>query len=108
MVEGKISALSASISTDASYPYHPGVTKRCRLSWLTNTALVYKPKCVGRGSVAGSQPMSTAVRMEPKFAKFVSIKKRSISHSSVCCLFYVVDVFFPKNPGPSCTEICEK
>ncbi len=26
----------------------PGVTKRCRLSWLTNSALVFEPKC-GRG-----------------------------------------------------------
>jgi hypothetical protein len=24
---------------------YQGVTKRCRLSWLTNSALVYKPKC---------------------------------------------------------------
>jgi hypothetical protein len=43
-----------------------GVTKRCRLSWLTNSALVYEPKC-GRGEgVAESQPISTAVHMEPK------------------------------------------
>jgi hypothetical protein len=35
-----------------------GVTKRCRLSWLTNSALVYEPKCGGRGVVAGSQAMS--------------------------------------------------
>ncbi len=26
-----------------------GVTKRCRLSWLTNCTLVYEPKCWGRG-----------------------------------------------------------
>ncbi len=26
-----------------------GVTKRCRLSWLTNSALVYEPKCGGKG-----------------------------------------------------------
>jgi hypothetical protein len=26
-----------------------GVTTRCRLSWLTNIALVYEPKCGGRG-----------------------------------------------------------
>ncbi len=26
-----------------------GVTKRCRLSWLTNSALVYESKCGGRG-----------------------------------------------------------
>ncbi len=26
-----------------------GVKKRCRLSWLTNSALVYEPKCGGGG-----------------------------------------------------------
>jgi hypothetical protein len=26
-----------------------GVTKRCRLSWLTNGALLYEPKCGGGG-----------------------------------------------------------
>jgi hypothetical protein len=36
-------------------------TKRCCLSWLTNSAHVYEPKCGGRGEAAGSQPMSTAV-----------------------------------------------
>ncbi len=29
-----------------------GVTKRCRLSWLTNSALVYEPKCGGGGLLA--------------------------------------------------------
>ncbi len=38
-----------------------GVTERCRLYWLTNSALVYEPICGGRGRVAGSQTMSTAV-----------------------------------------------
>jgi hypothetical protein len=42
-----------------------GVTKRCRPSWLTNSALVYEPKCRRRGGVAGSQPMSTAVHRSP-------------------------------------------
>ncbi len=42
-----------------------GVTKRCRLSWLTNSALVNELKCRGRGGVAGSQPMSTAVHRSP-------------------------------------------
>jgi hypothetical protein len=45
------------------------VTKRCRLSWLTNSALVYEPKCGVKEVVAGnagSQPMSTDVHMEPK------------------------------------------
>jgi hypothetical protein len=30
-----------------------GVTKRCRLSQLTNSALVYEPKCGGRGGGCG-------------------------------------------------------
>ncbi len=42
-----------------------GVTKRCRLSWLTNSARVYEPKC-GGGGVVGSKAMSTGVHMEPK------------------------------------------
>ncbi len=40
-----------------------GVTKRCRLSWLTNSALVCEPKC---GVGPWSQPMSTDEHMEPK------------------------------------------
>ncbi len=42
-----------------------GVTKRCPLSWLTNSALGYEPKCGGRGGVAppphgrGSNPRAT-------------------------------------------------
>jgi hypothetical protein len=50
---------------------YQGVTKRCRLSWLTNSALVYEPKCGGRGGggeLWGLSHMSTstAVHMEPK------------------------------------------
>ncbi len=44
-----------------------GVTKRCRLSWLTNSALVYEAKMRGDGrGVARSQPMSTAAHRSPK------------------------------------------
>ncbi len=40
-----------------SVPYG---TNKCRLSWLTNSALVYESKCGGEGGgVARSQPMST-------------------------------------------------
>jgi hypothetical protein len=35
------------------------------LSWLTNSALVYEPKCWGLGEVAGSQTMSKAVHRSP-------------------------------------------
>jgi hypothetical protein len=43
--------------------YKQGVTKRCRLSLLTNSALVNEPKFGGGGGggVAGSQPNSTVV-----------------------------------------------
>ncbi len=47
-----------------------GYFKRCRLSWLTNSVLAYEPNCGGRGGVAGSQPMSTAVHMAPKYVNF--------------------------------------
>ncbi len=33
------------------------VTKRCRLFWLTNSTLVYEPKCGGGGGFAGSKPI---------------------------------------------------
>jgi hypothetical protein len=43
-----------------------GATKRCRLSWMTNRAYAFEPKCRGGGGegggVAESQPMSTAVQ----------------------------------------------
>jgi hypothetical protein len=45
-----------------------GVTKRCRLSWLTYNALVNEPKC-GGGGVGGcgvSANDYTTVHMEPK------------------------------------------
>jgi hypothetical protein len=32
-----------------------GVTKRCRLSWLTNSALVYEPKCGGSCGVSANE-----------------------------------------------------
>jgi hypothetical protein len=45
--------------------FEQGVTKRCRLPWLTNSALDYEPKCGEREGVAGSPPMSTAVHRRP-------------------------------------------
>jgi hypothetical protein len=43
-----------------------GVIKRCRLSLLTNSDIVYEPKCGwmgGGGGGAESQPMNTAVHI---------------------------------------------
>jgi hypothetical protein len=40
-----------------------GVTKRCRLSLLTNSALVYESNAGEGGSCGISQPMSTAVHI---------------------------------------------
>jgi hypothetical protein len=34
---------------DVCFQPGQGVTKTCRLSWLTNSALVYEPKCRGKG-----------------------------------------------------------
>ncbi len=57
----KISTCKYDTKTTFKNVADKGVTKRCCLSWLTNSALAYEPKCGGRGRVAGSQPMSTAV-----------------------------------------------
>jgi hypothetical protein len=58
-----------------------GVTKRCRLFWLTNSTLVYDPKCGGGGGgVAGSQPMSTALHMSPTpYLTYASSHRLSLS-----------------------------
>ncbi len=44
-------------------PFSQGVTKRCRLSWLTNSASSFMSPNAGGygGAVGGSQPISTAV-----------------------------------------------
>ncbi len=44
------------------YSCQKGVTTRCRLSWLTINAQMREDGV----AVAGSQPMSTAVHMEPR------------------------------------------
>jgi hypothetical protein len=66
---------------------YSGVTKICRLSWLTNT-LVYEPKCGGGGcGVAESQPMSTAVHRSPnKLWRSNSIFNLCLKYS-ICNLF---------------------
>jgi hypothetical protein len=49
-------------------------TKSYRLSWLTNSSLVYEPKCGGGGGwVAGSQPLSTAVLRTGAQINFVDL-----------------------------------
>ncbi len=44
---------------------YPGGNKEVSSIQLTNSALVYEPKCGGRGRVAWSQPMSTALYRSP-------------------------------------------
>jgi hypothetical protein len=46
--------------------------------------------------------------MKNKFAKFVSIKKKSNTNRCVRYLSYAVRCFFPTNPGNTSAEICEK
>ncbi len=43
-----------------------GVTKRCRLSWLTNSVLVYEPKCGGEGGSCGVSANEYSCTQEPK------------------------------------------
>jgi hypothetical protein len=47
---------------------YQGVTKKCRLSWLTNSALEYGPKYGERGccEVSANEYVPTAEHMEPK------------------------------------------
>jgi hypothetical protein len=53
------------ITNSSNVTGREGVTKKRRLPCLTNSALVYEPKCGGRG-FARYQPMSTAVHTQPK------------------------------------------
>ncbi len=57
-----LSPLISLIGKLPSY-YKPGSSYR--LSWLISSALVFEPKCGGRGGVAGPQPMNTAVHRSP-------------------------------------------
>jgi hypothetical protein len=50
--------------TNPFYQVSQGVIKKCRLSWLTNSAPSYMSPNAGWG-VEGSQPMSTAVHRSP-------------------------------------------
>ncbi len=56
------------------FPPQKGVTKRCRLPWLTNSAIVYEPKYGGMGGGGGEHTMIYAVNFEPKI-KFGEHKK---------------------------------
>ncbi len=52
----------ATITVD---PPIQGATKRCRLSWMTNSAIVFESQCgvMGGGGGVGSQPVSTAAHI---------------------------------------------
>ncbi len=59
------------------------VTKRCRISWLTNSALVYEPKCVGRGSCGGvSQWVQLYTGAQINFGDLTSPKGESF-HAAI-------------------------
>jgi hypothetical protein len=63
--DGLLSAQGDQVSNFPPLFPRQRVTKRCRLSWLTNGALVYEPKC-GGGGLPGLSQWVTAVHMEPK------------------------------------------
>ncbi len=69
-----------------------GVTKRCRLSLMTNSALVYESQCGGIRGVAGSQPMSTAVHItchgaQINFGDLTPYLTYGCSNKMQCCTF---------------------
>jgi hypothetical protein len=46
-----------------AFTRYQGVSRRCRLSWLTNSDLVYEPKCKGGGWSTGSHPMDPGAQI---------------------------------------------
>ncbi len=46
-----------------------GVRKRCRLSWLTNSSLVYEPKC-GGGGLRGLTLIKKKIKFSSNIRKF--------------------------------------
>jgi hypothetical protein len=68
--------------------YSMGVTKRCRLSCLTKSALVYERKWEGGGGVARSQQISTALHRSPsKLWRFKSI-------INMCILYILKELMY--------------
>ncbi len=56
------------------YNAKPGATKRCLLSWLTNSALLYEPKCGGGGELRGlSQWVQLYTRAQINFRDLTPI-----------------------------------
>jgi hypothetical protein len=54
LIVGTVSSLLATGGSQRDFVcLGQGVTKRCRLSLLTNSALVYEPKCRGMGGGGG-------------------------------------------------------
>ncbi len=77
-----------------------GVTKICRLSWLTNTALVYERKW-GGGGLHGSQSMSTwspykLWRSNSIFNLFSERSPLELKDRPVCCSFAVFELDSPR------------
>jgi hypothetical protein len=62
--------------------YSQGVTKRCRLSWLINSVLVYEPKCGGGREFAVSQPMCTGAQIH--FGDPTDIKPMYVCLHATC------------------------
>jgi hypothetical protein len=52
--------------SSCSMDRNQGATNRCCLSWLTNSALVYEPKCGGEGGSCGVSANEYSCTQEPK------------------------------------------
>ncbi len=63
-----------------------GVTKRCRLSWLTNSALVYGHKCRGREFGDPTSYLTYALEYRGAFATDAFFKGRNVNWR-IWCIF---------------------
>ncbi len=85
-------------SCSSAVPWNQGVIMSCRLSWLTNSALVYEPKCGERGG-GGLWGLSQSVQLYTgaqinfgdlsPYLTYAWNRRRSFININVVWLFFV-------------------
>ncbi len=88
---------------EKAWVYCRGVTKGCRLPWLTTSALVCEPKCVGRCGVSANEYCCTVIRFVWASAKFGTCTFVSVNGTLVeakMCTFTLESTHFIFNKCP--------
>ncbi len=70
----------ARLSSEVLLTVVQGVKKKCRLSWLTNSALVYEPKCRGGGCGVSDNNYSCAHGVQINFGDLAPFLTYAIVH----------------------------